>query len=227
MKLSEKAAIAKAPWISFGPDQVRALLNLRPGYYAEAMDPTEPIKWQMRVPIDPQPMIAVRNPSGLYWQLQSFDNEFMAKWPDMHGPFGLEEQIAEKFSKFGQVGNFIRVREAWRSIPTKVCKIEQRTVNPRIPDICAVYQADLLDTWPHWKEAALMPEWACRLVLEIVNIRVERLMFMTPADCNAEGFYGVREFLDAFMENYPQNLPQCDNPWVLVYEFVRRELHAI
>lgn len=85
-----------------------------------------------------------------------------------------------------------------------------------------------------------MPRWACRLVLEIVNVRVERLKDITPDDSLAEGVtrkmrndfgFSCDESEEAF--NFTQSKHTFsllwksingveswnENPWVFVIEF--------
>ena len=94
-----------------------------------------------------------------------------------------------------------------------------------------------------WRPSIHMPRWACRLVLEIADIRVERLNDISEADTDAEGFGG--EYPDHVMPDvFPPreggwghlSMPECyrvlwehingpgswdANPWVWVIEFKR------
>jgi hypothetical protein len=84
-----------------------------------------------------------------------------------------------------------------------------------------------------WKPSIHMPRSACRLVLEITNIRVERLQDITKEDAKAEGFdfsthpsaiemgyaIGARtNFRFTWEEIYGQS-SWNQNPWVWVVEF--------
>jgi len=55
----------------------------------------------------------------------------------------------------------------------------------------AVFRADWERSAPsRWRPSIHMPRWACRLVLEIVSVRVERLQDISDAECIAEGCPG-------------------------------------
>ncbi len=56
----------------------------------------------------------------------------------------------------------------------------------RKPEHC-IYRADWDGPELVWRPSIHMPRWACRLVLEITDVRVERLQAMPEADWEAEG----------------------------------------
>jgi hypothetical protein len=79
-----------------------------------------------------------------------------------------------------------------------------------------------------WRPGIHMPRWACRLVLEITNVRAERLQDISVWDCEAEGCGHVmpksaqevyRELWDSL--NAKRGFGWETNPWVWVIEFKR------
>lgn len=78
-----------------------------------------------------------------------------------------------------------------------------------------------------WRPSIHMPRWACRLVLEITAVRVERLQAISTQDCLAEGITTRFKVADAADELRIQfrdlwNDTGSDwnsNPWVWVVEF--------
>lgn len=90
-----------------------------------------------------------------------------------------------------------------------------------------------------WRPSIFMPRAACRLVLEISAVRVERLQDISEADAKAEGCRSAdhatgREcILDPAMGSYrlhyrdlwnslnAKRAPWSSNPWVWVVEFRR------
>lgn len=103
----------------------------------------------------------------------------------------------------------------------------------------AIYAADGEFTWGDddgyedgrscWKPSIHMPRAACRILLEITDVRVERLRSMSQDDARAEGVIaasGPMEAGLAFRELWDSIYgPESwrDNPWVWVIEFKRVE----
>ncbi|WP_337175399.1 hypothetical protein [Paludisphaera sp.] len=110
--------------------------------------------------------------------------------------------IAE-FCPYGTVGDRLWVRETFAP---------RLDVDPREEPLkardYALYRADgsSLDEphWHHypdrWTPSIFMPRWACRIVLEITDVRVERLHRISQDDAAAEGF----PWLDDPMELPPK-----------------------
>lgn len=79
-----------------------------------------------------------------------------------------------------------------------------------------------------WYNQVIMPRWAARLMLEIVEVRVERLQDISEDDCLAEGV-NVNDYCDGYKAAYSglweatnNKKPGCswhDNPWVWVVKF--------
>lgn len=132
---------------------------------------------------------------------------------------------------YGQPGDRLWVRES-----TKM-----RPFFPGSDAICGAYSADdepVLNeqgfdlAWWYSKPACPsihMPRWACRIVLEIVGVRVERLNEISQADTVAEGMrantgpwvhHTIADFRQLWGEINGKD-SWDSNPWVWVVEFKR------
>lgn len=136
---------------------------------------------------------------------------------------------------YGEVGDRIWVRETFR-------------VHSRATDVATlVYRASVRNSWTEqthrvpvavcnkpatpekWTPSIHMPRWASRILLEITDVRVERLNSITESDAEAEGVtdtgFGdllVDSFRYLWKSIYGDDSWQA-NPWVWVIEFKRVE----
>lgn len=139
-------------------------------------------------------------------------------------------------SPFGCVGDRLWVRETFC-----IGSIEEQDHYQGWPKPLYVYQDGDPKQYPihkewclsegisfddvQWKPSIHMPRSACRIVLEITNIRVERLLSISESDCVKEGIGSslIRDckkpkFMQLWEEIYGEGT--ClDNPWVWVIEF--------
>lgn len=131
---------------------------------------------------------------------------------------------------YGQPGDRLWVRETFK--PSTNCR-------PAIAEPY-IYRADLnqdgTQKWAAaWKPSIHMPRAACRILLEITDVRVERLQAISRADIRAEGLECPPELAsDDVSPNYRDWYPAAwrelwestggdwaSNPWVWVVEFKR------
>lgn len=86
--------------------------------------------------------------------------------------------IQEHCCPFGAVGDRIWVRETWARY-----NIDQNSHD-------LAYRATTPADWPEggrWRPSIHMPRWASRILLEITNVRIERLNAISPEDAESEG----------------------------------------
>ncbi|MHA6161021.1 hypothetical protein ACX3X6_08965 [Pseudomonas sichuanensis] len=153
---------------------------------------------------------------------------------------------------YGQIGDRLWVRETWHCDHFEVqrgpyLKPADLDIAEAREDGTLVYAADGLTPYeaeqPVWKPSIHMPRWASRILLEITNVRVERLQDISKQQALAEG---VRLYTDHAecgdwyhvegIETYSSDPRKsfellwestggdwAGNPWVWVVEFKRIE----
>lgn len=136
---------------------------------------------------------------------------------------------------FGAVGDRIWVREAFRvhsratDVATLVYKASERNSWTEQTRRVPVAVCNKPATPEKWTPSLHMPRWASRILLEITDVRVERLRSMSQDDARAEGVIaasGPMEAGLAFRELWDSIYGEESwkaNPWVWVIEFKRVE----
>lgn len=103
---------------------------------------------------------------------------------------------------YGRPGDRLWVRETWycdhfEAMRGPYLKPDDLNVSEAIDDGTLVYAADGLTPYeadqPIWKPSIHMPRWASRILLEITDVRVERLQAISDKQAMAEG---VRLYAD-------------------------------
>jgi len=163
--------------------------------------------------------------------------------PEVFGAFSEDGEWSIK-CPYGQPGDRLWVRETWFQ--------KGRYVMPAWPEAepeDAVWSGSKTIQFPAsgdnpesredgrviWRKrpSIHMPRWASRILLEITNVRVERLQEVSETDAKAEGVNGEQEAIDAGLSWYDkprrafqflwQSINGADswdaNPWVWVVEF--------
>lgn len=100
--------------------------------------------------------------------------------------------IASQFCPYGSVGDRLWVRETHAIVPRTAYRCSdgvQQTLRPDDEHDAAIYR----EGWERstggirWRPSIHMPRWASRILLEITDVRVERLKELTAVDADAEG----------------------------------------
>lgn len=149
---------------------------------------------------------------------------------------------------YGDIGSRLWVRETWALMfkngedciydddphcPCEGCVVEYKadTNNP-YPGDWPEDEAKGNEDAPKWRPSIYMPRRASRIILEIINIRVEKLQEITEDDAVAEGcvaergegcaYYPAKVAFELLWNSiHPKISKWHDNPWVWVIEFRR------
>jgi hypothetical protein len=153
---------------------------------------------------------------------------------------------------YGQIGDRLWVREAWKT-GSHLDRFNATEIQYQAEDAgyfgkktkCPIFypadnrhskwgENDISDfgEWGRHRHGRFMPRWASRILLEITNIRVERIQDISEDDAKKEGFsdddssiirFGNARnwFLELWDRIKGKKSPSFGNPWVWVIEFKR------
>lgn len=148
-----------------------------------------------------------------------------------------DDQNAIEACPYGQPGDRLWVRETW----TARTDVEPRTDKAKQYVRYKADNSDLSMEWHryhHWSPSIHMPKMYCRLVLEMTEVRVERLQEISQADAIAEGAppshpsidvvsreFGYPDFSRSWYAQLWESIngegSWARNPWVWVLTFKR------
>ena len=95
------------------------------------------------------------------------------------------------------------------------------------PHIVPLDQVDEGDDRTRWRPSIHMPRWAARIILEVTDVRVERVQEITLAQAIAEGFPSIEAFRVYWDKlNAKRGFGWDMNPWVWVVGFRLLEVGA-
>ena len=129
---------------------------------------------------------------------------------------------------YGQVGDHLWIRERGWERPERTPQMMREgadTWEPFYYDAMLIeYEAEELQAWGFRRRPSIhMPRWACRTVVEITGIRVERVLEITQDDCLAEGcgnpYTTPRAAYRVLWESINGSGSWESNPWVWVLTF--------
>lgn len=208
--------------VIFNGEMVRAILAGRKTQTRRVMKVQPPEGW------GPLNSFGVEDPNARTYTKAVVDRHgYMQAGPQV---FGVADETWGAVSPFGQPGDRLWVRETHREVGYSECGCS---------DHCEcqkggyVYRADGFYGEEKWTPSIHMPRSACRLLLEITDVRVERLNDINEQDALAEGmddgtsqaaiavgwFEKPRKAFRRLWERIYGQESWDSNPWVWVVEF--------
>lgn len=171
--------------ILFSRPMVRAILDGR--------------KTQTRRVVTPQPTSAEVAPhcENGWWMWR--------KWmKDQAGAPSI--RLGDRLCPYGVPGDRLWVRET--HAPRADCwgswakSVERKRNLMGDRELCYRATTDHRDWVEKWRPAIHMPRWACRIVLEVTDVRVQRLQEIDRTDAAAEGMCHAAERGEPFIQNH-------------------------
>ncbi|MBB3142227.1 hypothetical protein [Halomonas organivorans] len=226
--------------ILFNDEMVRALLDGR--------------KTQTRRLVKPQPP-ATHSFKGYVIESSRRKDEGKFSWGIKESEYHFRDTMYVG-CPYGQPGDRLWVREAWQGpLVSEDEMMEHPTWAKDLStyedpahcsyrasgDSCEFFDAHEDEVVARWRPSIHMPRWACRILLEVTAVRVERLQDISETDALAEGVDGEAEAAAARLpwHDNPRrafrflwkriNGPDSwdANPWVWVVEFRRLDAQEI
>lgn len=228
--------------ILFSGPMVLALLNTKPGTWpAEPIEPEMPFKWQTRRIVKPaksQDWLTADILGEVVQMVDRGDGWWAMSVDDRPpGPQGTCPGHIGSVSAPYRVGDILWVREQLRKGRGWEYAADGSVV--RVP---AEHQSAAV-VWAHHKKhdhcvSIHMPRWACRITLEVMEVRCQRLQDITEEDAKAEGVVPFAanadgdcwtdgkhvtafNFLWGNIHGWSGNAAWTASPWVWAYSFRR------
>jgi hypothetical protein len=168
-----------------------------------------------------------------------YENQLVLVGKKWQHPIGKLWEVANIKCPYGQVGDRLWVRETWHKSPYGIiykADWERNWGDDNTKTIALDKDGEKVYVIDKWKPSIYMPRSACRILLEITDIRVERLQDISEKDAIAEGvnqstcpimplgnsasvvdwIAGFRLLWDSINA---KKHPWASNPWVWVVEF--------
>ena len=154
------------------------------------------------------------------------------KEPRGHRRWHPGDPDASAACPYGQPGDLLWVRETWAQWDRGLA-FRADCLNPRTGEEDGDSRRCRLDFGVKWRPSIHMPRWACRLLLRVTDVRVERLQEITAEDAVAEGLVRdashptggwvelLRDFRDLWDSIAKPGFGWDDNPWVWRIAFER------
>lgn len=156
-------------------------------------------------------------------RIVKFPKDYDGKAVFNNGHFGLKYSSNEfngcvhRLGPKWDAGDLIWVRESWNCISY---------LNPDNTEYAYFFKADGGDEFSKWKPSIHMPKAACRIWLEVTDVRVERLQDISAEDIKAEGVYYTIDYYPSLLEKWKELWIRIKgpeswdvNPWVWVVSF--------
>lgn len=196
MRRGKEREMTERP-IIFSGEMVRAIMDRK--------------KVQTRRPIKPQPNSP---PEG--WYPDAYNH---SEWWTFWGPNGTKDSgrctLPQFKCPFGKVGDRLWVRETW-SIPHPFDPYKPSEIKP-CPEKVSYHADRKLGSGLIARPSIHMPRWASRILLEITDIRVERVQEINCADAEAEG---TKEILTGDFTLYPQEMPLIKHGFAHIWDSI-------
>ena len=128
---------------------------------------------------------------------------------------------------YGEVDDLLWVRETWAA-PFNEDDVKPSKLNNQLYVWYRANNHNKSEVYLRgkWRPSIFMPRWACRIVLKIDKVRVERIRDISEEDAKAEGVPAtLRESYASGFErlwdsiNFKRGYGWDKNPWVWVVDF--------